>query len=138
MEANCVGTGSTAVDVLIVDDSPAMRRLLRRALGMCHLELGNVVEAGDGQEAFDILQRIRVGLLLIDVNMPKMDGVALLKLLQQQQGLLMTSAVIVSTDGSRERIDDALAAGAKGYICKPFRPEELERAVTQALEVSHG
>lgn len=138
MEANSVGVRATPVDVLIVDDSPAMRRLLRRALGMCRFELGSVAEAGDGQEAFDILQKIRVGLLLVDVNMPKMDGVALLKVLQQQQDFSMTSTVIVSTDGSRERIDDALAAGARGYICKPFRPEELERVITQALEASHG
>lgn len=137
MEANSVAVRPSAIDVLIVDDSPAMRRLLRRTLGMCHFELGSVVEASDGQEAFDILQRIDVGLLLVDVNMPKMDGVTLLKLLQQREGFSMTSAVIVSTDGSRERIDAAIAAGAKGYICKPFRPEELERAVTQALEDVH-
>ena len=105
---------------------------------MCHFELGSVVEASDGQEAFDILQRIDVALLLVDVNMPKMDGVTLLKLLQQREDGAMTPAVIVSTDGSRERIDAALAAGAKGYVCKPFRPEELERAVTQALEANYA
>ncbi len=125
------------MDVMIVDDSPAMRRLLRRTLGMCHLELGTVVEAADGQEALDILRGIHVGLLLVDVNMPRMDGVTLLKALRRKQDICMTPAVIISTDGSRERIADAMAAGAKSYVCKPFRPEELERAVGHALEGSH-
>jgi two-component system chemotaxis response regulator CheY len=69
--------------------------------------------------------------------MPKMDGVTLLKLLQARQGDRMAPVIIVSTDGSRERMDDAISAGAKGYVCKPFRPEELERVVMQALEESH-
>jgi len=138
MQAISVEDIPTAIDVLIVDDSPAMRRLLRRTLGMCHFELGRVVEAADGQEALDILQEMTVGLLLLDVNMPKIDGVTLLKLLQQRDDGAMTPTVIVSTDGSRERIDAAIAAGAKGYVCKPFRPEELERAVTQALETNYA
>jgi two-component system chemotaxis response regulator CheY len=137
MQADNVERTPTAIDVLIVDDSPAMRRLLRRTLGMCRFELGRVVEAADGQEALDILREISVGLLLLDVNMPKIDGVTLLKLLQQRSGGVMTPAVVVSTDGSRERIEAAIAAGAKGYVCKPFRPEELECAVTQALEANH-
>jgi two-component system chemotaxis response regulator CheY len=137
MQASNAEVMPSAIDVLIVDDSPAMRRLLRRTLGMCRFELGRVVEAEDGQKAFDMLQEISVGLLLIDVNMPKMDGVTLLKLLHERQGNRMAPAIVVSTDGSRERIDDAIAAGAKGYVCKPFRPEELERAVTQALEACY-
>jgi two-component system chemotaxis response regulator CheY len=138
MQASSVEEIQCAVDVLIADDSPAMRRLLRRTLGMCHFELGQVVEASDGQEALDILQKMTVGLLLLDVNMPKIDGVTLLKLLQQRENGARTPAVIVSTDGSRERINAAIAAGAKGYVCKPFRPEELERAVTQALEADYA
>jgi two-component system, chemotaxis family, chemotaxis protein CheY len=138
MQVSSVEVIPTAVDVLIVDDSPAMRRLLRRTLGMCRFELGRIVEAADGQEALDILQKITVGLLLLDVNMPRIDGVTLLKLLQRRDDGAMTPAVIVSTDGSRERIDAAIAAGAKGYVCKPFRPEELERAVTQALEATNA
>jgi two-component system chemotaxis response regulator CheY len=138
MQAHSAEITPAAIDILIVDDSPAMRRLLRRTLEMCHLEIGRVVEAADGQEALDILQEITVGLLLIDVNMPRIDGVTLLRLLQQKENGAMTPAVIISTDGSRERIDAAIAAGAKGYVCKPFRPEELRRAVTQALEVNHA
>jgi two-component system, chemotaxis family, chemotaxis protein CheY len=138
MQASSVEEIPTAIDVLIVDDSPAMRRLLRRTLGMCHFALGRVVEAADGQEALDILQEITVGLVLLDVNMPKIDGVTLLKLLQQRNDSAMTPTVVVSTDGSRERIDAAIAAGAKGYVCKPFRPEELERAVTQALGANYA
>jgi two-component system chemotaxis response regulator CheY len=138
MQVSSVEVIPTAVDVLIVDDSPAMRRLLRRTLGMCRFELGRIVEATDGQEALDILQKITVGLLLLDVNMPRIDGVTLLKLLQRRDDGATTPAVIVSTDGSRERIDAAIAAGAKGYVCKPFRPEELERAVTQALEATNA
>jgi two-component system chemotaxis response regulator CheY len=138
MQVSNVEVIPTAVDVLIVDDSPAMRRLLRRTLGMCRFELGRIVEAADGQEALDILQKITVGLLLLDVNMPRIDGVTLLKLLHRRDDGAMTPAVIVSTDGSRERIDAAIAAGAKGYVCKPFRPEELERAVTQALETNNA
>jgi two-component system chemotaxis response regulator CheY len=138
MQASRVEGIRTAIDVLIVDDSPAMRHLLRRTLGMCHFELGRVVEASDGLEALDILREMRVGLLLLDVNMPKIDGVTLLKLLQQREDGVMTPTVIVSTDGSRERIDAAIAAGAKGYVCKPFRPEELERAVAQALEADYA
>jgi two-component system chemotaxis response regulator CheY len=137
MQANGVQVRPNAIDVLIVDDSPAMRRLLRRALGMCHFELGRVIEAEDGEKAFEMMQNISVGLLLIDVNMPKMDGVTLLKLLQARQGNRMAPVIIVSTDGSRERMDDAISAGAKGYVRKPFRPEELERVVMQALEESH-
>ncbi len=138
MQANGVEVMRAAIDVLIVDDSAAMRRLLRRTLGMCQFELGRVLEAADGQEALDILKERAVGLLLLDVNMPRIDGVALLKLLQQKDKGAMTPAVIVSTDGSRERIDAAIAAGAKGYVCKPFRPEELKRVVTQALEASYA
>ncbi len=121
-----------AFRVLIVDDSPVMRAFIRRIILMSGLE-ADFLEAGDGREALDLLQKEWVDVVLTDINMPGMDGEELVRRLEADNLLKSVPVVIVSTDGTQSRMQRMFTLGARGYVKKPFLPEtlreELERVV---------
>jgi two-component system chemotaxis response regulator CheY len=121
-------------DILIVDDSRAMRNFLRKGLAMTALQIGTVHEAANGQEALALLETVSVHLIFSDINMPIMDGVAFVQELQRRDLTKQIPVLVVSTDSSSERVRQILALGARGYIPKPFSPELLEREVMRLLE----
>ncbi len=121
-------------DILIVDDSRAMRNFLRKALSMTALQIGKVHEAANGEEALALLETISVHLIFSDINMPVMDGVLFVRELQKRDLTKKIPVLVVSTDSSSERVQQILALGARGYIPKPFSPELLEREVMRLLE----
>ena len=124
-----------AYRVLIVDDSPAMRSFVRRVLELSGFDLSDCFEAGDGAEALKLLGAEWVDAILTDINMPRMDGEQFLKQLAADDLLRSIPAIVISTDATRSRIDRLTALGARGYVTKPFVPEELREVLERTLGV---
>lgn len=118
-----------ATRVLIVDDDPASRRLLEvrlRALGC------EVATAEDGKQAVAVVQRQLPALMLVDLQMPQMGGMELLRKLRQDG--VDTPVIVITAHGSIEAVVEAMKEGAYDFIPKPFDPKHLEIVVRKALE----
>jgi two-component system, chemotaxis family, chemotaxis protein CheY len=115
-----------SLDVLIVDDSAAIRKILHRVLIQAEIPLGKVHEAGDGVDALEKLKTEKVGLILSDINMPNMDGIELLGKLKADDAHKATPIVMVTTEGSQAKVMQALELGAVGYVRKPFTAEQIK------------
>jgi len=122
-----------ALELMIVDDSPVTRKMVRRAIGLAGLEIAAVHEAGNGQEALDGLRKHRVDLVLVDINMPVMNGMELVERMSQDPVLAKVPVVIVATPMSEQRVERLLDIGARAYLAKPFRPEALRDLVLEIL-----
>jgi two-component system, chemotaxis family, chemotaxis protein CheY len=120
-------------NVLIIDDSPAMRKFIRRVLSLSDLEMGECFEAGNGQEALDLLHRHPVDIVLTDINMPVMNGEQFLERFSHDQLFESIPVLVVSTDKTEARIERMLALGAKDYVTKPFQPEQLGSVMERLL-----
>jgi len=125
-----------ALNVLIVDDSPAMRHFIRRAMAGSGIELDRCEEAGNGEEALARLRENLVDLVLTDINMPSMNGEELLECMDADERLRRIPTLVISTDATRLRVQRMLSLGAQGYLSKPFSPEALRAEVERVLQVS--
>lgn len=121
------------LNVLIVDDSAAIRKILIRALAQTNLPIKQIYEAGDGVEALKILGTTQVRLILSDINMPNMDGLQLLKQLHEIPDWKQLSVVMITTEGSQAKVLEAVELGAKGYLRKPFTAEQIKEKVLSCL-----
>lgn len=114
------------LDILIVDDSAAIRKILQRVLKQAEIPLGNVYEAGDGKEAIETLRTQSVGLILSDINMPNMNGLELLSHIKASEAWKHLPIVMVSTEGSQQKVLEAVQLGAAGYVRKPFNADQIK------------
>jgi two-component system chemotaxis response regulator CheY len=114
------------LDVLIVDDSAAIRKILHRVLVQAEVPLGKVHEASDGNEALERLKTDKVGLILSDINMPHMDGIEFLTRIKAQQEFKSVPVLMVTTEGSQAKVMQALELGAAGYVKKPFTADQIK------------
>jgi two-component system chemotaxis response regulator CheY len=114
-----------AANILVVDDSGTMRGMIKRTLGMCGLDIGEIYEAGNGIEALARMHEHSISVILLDINMPVMNGVKLLKRIHDDERLRDIPVIVASTEGSEMRIQELMEAGARGYVRKPFRPEQV-------------
>jgi len=115
-----------AVDILIVDDSAAIRKILQRVLLQAEVPLDRVHEAGDGVEALAKLTEEKVGLILSDINMPNMDGLEFLGKLKSNDTLKHVPVVMITTEGGQAKVLEAVNLGAAGYVRKPFTAEQIK------------
>ncbi|MGA2717377.1 MAG: response regulator [Candidatus Acidiferrales bacterium] len=122
------------IRVLIVDDSAVMRKIVERSLRQAGIEILEVLEAGNGVEGLAALQQTGVDLILSDINMPAMDGLEFLQTLRCLDNSKNTPVVMITTEGSESRVVEALSAGARGYIRKPFTSDQVKERVTPLLE----
>ncbi len=120
-------------NVLIVDDSSIMRQMIKRTLSMAGLDINEVYQAGNGIEAFAQLAQHDVGVVILDINMPVMNGVQFLTRMHDDPRLRNVPVVIASTEGSEARIEQLMQNGAKGYLRKPFYPEQLRDTLAPVL-----
>ena len=120
---------------LIVDDSSVMRKIIERSLRQAGLGFTAVLEAGNGAEALTLLAGNRVGLILCDINMPVMNGIEFVKQLSTVENARGVPIVMITTEGSESQVVQALSAGARGYIRKPFTAEQLKEQVLPLLGV---
>jgi two-component system chemotaxis response regulator CheY len=124
--------------VLIVDDSPSMRNMIRRVITLSGLDAGAYLEAGDGLEALEILSREWVDVILTDINMPRMDGEQFVRQLSESGITKTVPVIVVSTDATTLRRKHLDALGAKGYLTKPFLPEALRDEIERVMGVASG
>jgi two-component system chemotaxis response regulator CheY len=121
------------IRALIIDDSSVMRKIVERSLRQAGIDLAPVLEAGNGAEALVVLQEHQVDLILCDVNMPVMDGLEFIKQLPGVANAKNVPVVMITTEGSESHVVQALSSGARGYIRKPFTPEQVREHVLPVL-----
>jgi two-component system chemotaxis response regulator CheY len=109
--------------VLIVDDSNTMRKIVSRSLRQAGIDFDQILEAGDGQEALDVLAANKVDVVLSDINMPNMTGLEFLKAKSEDDAIKDIPVIMISTETGADIIDEAKSYGAKGAIKKPFTPD---------------
>ena len=120
--------------VLIVDDSSVMRKIVDRSLRQAGLQIKEVFEAGNGVEALARMRETRVDLILTDINMPTMDGLELVRQLQSIENAKDVPIVMVTTEAGEAHVVQALSSGARGYIRKPFSPDQIKERIFPLLE----
>jgi two-component system chemotaxis response regulator CheY len=120
------------IKILVVDDFPTMRRIVRNLLK----ELGfvNVDEAEDGAVGLEKLKGGRYGFIVSDWNMPNMDGLAMLRAIRADPMLAKTPVLMVTAEAKKENIIAAAQAGANGYVVKPFTAVTLEEKIAKIFE----
>jgi two-component system, chemotaxis family, chemotaxis protein CheY len=121
--------------VLVVDDSAAMRGFIRRVLDLSGFEVGQVFEAADGLDALAVLEEHPIDVVLTDINMPRMDGEELMLHLREDEDLQDVPVLVLSADSSEARMSRMFAAGARGYLGKPLSPERLRAELDRVLGV---
>ena len=121
------------LDILIVDDSAAIRKILQRVLGQAEIPVGSVYEAGDGAAALEILKQQKVALVLSDINMPNMDGLQLLGHIRANEDWHKMPVIMITTEGAAAKVQEAVALGASGYVRKPFTAEQIKEKLTGLL-----
>jgi len=122
----------SSIRLLIVDDSSAMRKMVERALRMADVEIAQVFEAGNGNEALAVLRDNTLDLILCDINMPEMNGLEFLKRRPVGSGDGVPVIMITSESGEAEVIA-ALSSGASGYIRKPFTTRQVREQIVPFL-----
>ncbi len=120
--------------ILIVDDSPLLRRVARRAALQAGVAEEQIREAGNGQEALDALATAHADLVLLDINMPVMDGFEFVEQKALDPQLDEVRVALVTTEGNRERLDRMRQLGVEHCLRKPFEPEELRSLISQLFE----
>jgi two-component system, chemotaxis family, chemotaxis protein CheY len=111
----------TSMNVLIVDDFATMRRIIKGVLKQ--LGFSNLIEAEDGEAALKELRKEKIGLIVSDWNMPNMTGLELLKAVRADNSLKGIPFLMVTAEGQKENVIQAVQAGVSNYIVKPFTPE---------------
>ena len=122
------------LNVLVVDDSAAIRKILVRVLSQTDLPVEKVQEAADGAEALKIMNGSDVNLVLSDVNMPNMDGLQLLTTIRANAEWKKVSVIMITTEGSQAKVMEAVQLGANGYVRKPFTPDQIKEKICSCLK----
>ena len=120
-------------NILVVDDSKTVRRMIDKTLGLAGIPLNQVFFAQNGREALDLLDAEWIDLMLTDINMPEMDGIELVRTMAEKGLIESVPVVVVSTEGSDERIEKLKGYGVRGYLRKPVTPEGIKTIIEGIL-----
>lgn len=123
-----------AYHLMIVDDSPTMRRVIRKTVTLSGIPVEECWEAGDGREALEILRGHPINLILTDINMPRMNGLEMLKEMQKEEVWRKIPVVLITSLDNQEHFRETSVCGVKGYLQKPFRPEALRDLLSRMEE----
>ncbi len=123
-----------AINVLIVDDSAVMRAMILKSMRMSGLEIGEVLQAGNGQEGLDTLGENWVDLVVVDINMPVMTGEEMIDRMRSDPGFSDLPIVVISTEGSESRLKRLQEKGA-AFIHKPFTPEAIRDTIKTLMNL---
>ncbi|HWB85372.1 MAG TPA: response regulator [Bryobacteraceae bacterium] len=123
-------------DILVVDDSAAIRKILQRVLRQTGMAIRTIHEAGDGQEALAVLKAQKVTLVLSDINMPTMDGLQLLAAMKNSAEWRQIPVVMITTEGGETKVSEAVKLGAAGYVRKPFTADQIKEKLAGILELA--
>ena len=122
------------INVMLVDDSAAIRKILVRVLSQTDLPWGDIHEASDGQEALNTLQNFDASLILSDINMPNMDGLQFLTELRADAKWKQVPVIMISTEGNQAKVLEAMQLGANGYVRKPFTADQIKEKVLSCFK----
>ena len=126
-----------SLNVLIVDDSSTVRAVIKKTLTRAGVDVAERHEAAHGKEALEILEDKSVDLIITDINMPVMGGMEFIKNLAESETLKNIPVIVISTEGSNERIEELRMKGISAYIRKPFTPEMLREVMDNIVEADH-
>jgi len=119
-----------AKTIMIVDDSSSIRQVVGMALKGEGFE---VLEAVDGQDALNKLTGQKIHLVISDVNMPNMDGITFVSEMKKKQEYKFTPVIMLTTEGSDDKKQAGKAAGAKAWVVKPFKADQMLMAVNKLI-----
>ncbi|MBF0242203.1 MAG: response regulator [Desulfamplus sp.] len=123
--------------ILLVDDSMPMRSVIKKAFKAAGYSASTFHEAASGLEALEKLSDNWIDIVITDFTMPKMNGLEMLQKMKHNDLFKHIPVVVVTTEGSKEKIDQFMNSGAAGYIKKPFTPEQIRDMITNILGESH-
>lgn len=123
------------LNVLIVDDSAVMRSIISRSLRLSGLPLGELYQAPDGQQGLQSLDEHWIDVVLLDINMPVMNGMEMIERMRGNPETATLPIVVISTESSETRIEKIRRMGA-GFVHKPFTPETLREAIRASTGVA--
>jgi two-component system chemotaxis response regulator CheY len=118
-------------NILIVDDSQTMRRVLRKTVTLSGVEIGECWEAGDGREALQVLQSRSIDLILSDINMPGLSGLEMIQEMKREEKWRRIPVILITSLADEERLQEPSTLGVEWYLQKPFHPEALRDLLTQ-------
>ena len=118
-----------AKNVLLVDDSSTMRKIISRSLRQAGMDFGEIYEAADGQEALALLEKETIDMVLSDINMPNMNGIEFLREKRNRPGIKDIPVFMISTETGEDIIGEAKSLGAIGALKKPFTPDKVNEVL---------
>jgi len=124
-------------NVLIVDDSNSMRAVIKKVISISGFKMDKCIEASNGVEALEALTGHWVDVIISDINMPIMSGFELFERLKSDNLLKDIPVIAITTESSDERMQDAFNLGVKGFIRKPFLPEEIRGILYKVIGVNY-
>jgi two-component system chemotaxis response regulator CheY len=119
--------------ILLVDDSPVVRHMIRKAIEMSGLDVGEIVEAANGNEALLAMEKSWIDVVVADINMPVMTGAEMVKEMVAREFMATIPVIIVSSEKSARRLAELKQLGVKAYLNKPFRPEQIKQVIGEVL-----
>jgi two-component system chemotaxis response regulator CheY len=122
-------------NLLIVDDSISMRAVIKKIITISGFQMDKCLEANNGREAMDLLSTNWIDVIISDINMPEVNGLELLDQLKKNDTLKEIPVIMITTEGSSERMQEAFNRGAKGFVKKPFLPEDIKKILYDVIGV---
>lgn len=120
-------------NILLVDDSSTMRKIIGRSLRQAGLDFDTIFEAGDGLEALEILEKESIDIVLSDINMPNMNGIEFLREKASRASIKDVPVLMISTETGDDIIGEAKSLGAVGSLKKPFTPDKVNEVLGPLL-----
>ncbi len=119
--------------MLVVDDSLPMRSIIIRSIKASGFTEAEFLEAANGKEALEVLRNEWLDLVITDYNMPDMNGMELIQEMKKDDILNAIPVLVVTTEGSKQKVDEFITRGAAGYVKKPFTPEAIRSELIKIL-----
>ena len=111
--------------VLVVDDSPIIRKILIKAINTCNIDINAVFQAENGIKALEVLKKEWIDVIFTDLNMPEMGGIELIENVRKDEAYSDTPVIVISSLQNEKIMEQAKALGVMYYIKKPFKPEQI-------------
>ena len=122
-------------NILIVDDSDSMRTIIKKIISMSGFKMNQCYNAGNGREALELLSKNWVDVIISDINMPEMNGLEMLAKINKDDLLKYVPVIMITTESSETRMKEAFSLGAKGFIKKPFLPQDIKEVLYKVIGV---
>lgn len=124
--------------ILLVDDSPVIRKMVKRTIGLAKLDVATYFEAGNGREALELLKKEWIDLVFADIHMPIMTGMELIEAMSKDEVLARIPVVVLTAERGEPALERLRDLGIYAHIPKPFTPEVVLKTATEVLARAQG